>query len=393
MNALESLLKLPESEKRSKGLLYTPTEIAQQPATWQRTFDLFAQQRDAIRDFLIRAGLADSEGKPEILLVGAGSSDYVGRSLVSLLRRQWSCNVTACPSTDLITDYERILRAGQRYLCISFSRSGDSPEGVAVLHRLLGLRPDIHHIIVSCNRNGRMLREAAAAQQALGICLDDSVNDRGLAMTSSFSNMVVFGQCLAHAHDPDVYQHTLATLVEAGRSLLPVAANYAAELASGDCEKACFVGSGSLRAVAQESALKLLELTAGRILTMSESSLGLRHGPMAALDERTLFVCYMSGRPGTRGYETDLLKEIGAKRLVRFRIAVGPTSKLALDGWAENFLAPATRDEVDDDYRVPVDVIFGQLLGLFFSLRCGLQPDNPSPGATITRVVQSINLY
>lgn len=392
MNALESLLNLPDRERRSKGILHTPAEIAHQPATWQGTFDLFVEQNDRIRDFLSRAGL-DGSAKPEVLLIGAGSSDYVGRSLVSLLRRQWSCNVTAFPSTDLITEYTRILRPGQRYLCISFSRSGDSPEGVAVLQRVLSFRPDIHHVIVSCNRDGRMLRDAATAEQALGICLDDAVNDRGLAMTSSFSNMVVLGQCLAHAYHPDVYQRTLKILVEAGGSLLPIAANYAAELASSNCDKACFVGSGALRAVAEESALKLLELTAGRILTMSQSSLGLRHGPMAALDERTLFVCFMSGRPEVRGYETDLLKEIGAKKLVPYRIVVGGGSKLALDGWAENFLAPSTRDEVDDDYRVPVDVIFGQLLGLFFSLRCDLQPDNPSPKGTITRVVQSINLY
>jgi tagatose-6-phosphate ketose/aldose isomerase len=393
VNALESLLILPDSEKRERAILYTPAEIAQQPATWQQTFALFRQQKDAIRDFLSSAGIHGSGDKPTVLLIGAGSSDYAAKSLVSLLRRQWSCEVVACPSTDLITDYDRILRPDRRYLCISFSRSGDSPEGVAVLQRLLAFRPDIHQMVISCNRAGRMLGEAAGVAQALGICLDDAVNDRGLAMTSSFSNMVVFGQCLAHADDPEQYGSTLRTLVAAAESWLPVAANYAAELARDQYDKACFVGSGALRAVAQESALKLLELTAGTILTMSESTLGLRHGPMAALDDRTLFVCYLSGRSPARAYETDLLKEIGMKKLVRSRIAVGASSKLALDGWAENFLSPGMRDDLDDDYRTPVDVIFGQLLGLFFSLRCGLKPDNPSPNGAITRVVQSVNLY
>ena len=393
MNALDSLLSLPDAEKRERGILYTPAEIAQQPATWQQTFALFRQQKDAIRDFLSSTGILGSGDKPTVLLIGAGSSDYAAKSLVSLLRRQWSCEVTACASTDLITEYDRTLRPDRRYLCVSFSRSGDSPEGVAVLQRLLAYHPNIHHMIISCNRQGRMLGEAAAAEQALGICLDDAVNDRGLAMTSSFSNMVVFGQCLAHVNDPDQYGSTLRTLVEAGESLLPAAANFAAQLARGQYEKACFVGSGALRAVAQESALKLLELTAGRILAMSESALGLRHGPMAALDDRTLFVCYLSARTRVCAYETALLKEIGTKRLVRSRIAVGRSSKVRLDGWAEDFVSTETRDDLDDDYRTPVDVIFGQLLGLFFSLRCGLKPDSPSPNGAISRVVQSLNLY
>jgi hypothetical protein len=31
--------------------------------------------------------------------------------------------------------------------------------------------------------------------------------------------------------------------------------------------------------------------------------------------------------------------------------------------------------DVPDDYRPPLDVILGQLLGLFFSLRWNLRPD------------------
>jgi hypothetical protein len=38
------------------------------------------------------------------------------------------------------------------------------------------------------------------------------------------------------------------------------------------------------------------------------------------------------------------------------------------------------RVPVPDDCRPPVDVMFGQLLGLFFSLRCKLTPDQPVVG-------------
>jgi tagatose-6-phosphate ketose/aldose isomerase len=389
VNALEQLLQLPEEEKLRTGVVYTPGEIAQQPRTWRQTFELFRQRRQEISEFLVAAGLkTGSHEKPVVLLVGAGSSDYVGRSLVSLLRRQWNCEVVACPSTDLALQYADILRAQQPYLCISFSRSGDSPEGVAVIKELLRTRPDVHHLVVTCNREGQMMQQVKGQKHALAICLDESVNDRGLAMTSSFSNMVVLGHCLAHTQDPQTYADIVGRMAEAAENFLPMAANAAAELANGEYEKACFVGTGTLRALAQECALKLLELTAGRRQTMSESTLGLRHGPMAALDQQTLLVSFLSDDDRIRAYEQDLLKEIGSKRLVKTRIAVGGISTLGLDGWAENLLP--SNSSVPDDYRVPIDVMFGQVLGLFSSLHCGLKPDSPSPSGAISRVVQNV---
>jgi tagatose-6-phosphate ketose/aldose isomerase len=281
----------------------------------------------------------------------------------------------------------------RKYLWISFSRSGDSPEGVAVLERACKRRPDIYHLVISCNANGRMVRTNAGNPQVLSLCLDDAVNDRALAMTSSFSNMVVFGQCLAHAEDLGRYEQVLLQLIHAGKSFLPIAADCAAALAKEPYAKACFVGSGPLRAVAKESALKVLELTSGKTVTMSESALGLRHGPMAALDEDTLFVCFLSGNRRVKEYERDLLEEIGNKRLVRTRVVVAGSGGPATNSFAEHRLVPAGPLAVADDYRAPVDVIFGQVLGLFFSLRWKLRPDCPSPNGAISRVVQNVGIH
>src|SRR5271166_4113456 len=296
VNALAKILNLSTEEKVERGLLYTPAEIAQQPATWESTFSLFQQYRAELAAFLEKAGLSDpARQRPTVFLIGAGTSDYVGRCLVNVLRRLWRCEVLAIPSTSLLTHMEEWIIPGQRYLWISFSRSGDSPEGVAVLEQAILRHPEIHHIVVSCNARGRMLHCAAGKKQAFTIVLDDAVNDRGLAMTSSFSNMVVSGQCMAWVHDPAEYEGILSRLVEAGRTFLPRAADAAAALASRPYAKVCFIGSGALQGVAVESALKVLELTAGKVLTMSESVMGLRHGPMAALDETTLLVAFLSG--------------------------------------------------------------------------------------------------
>lgn len=394
MNALSELLNLPESEKKTRGLVHTPAEIAQQPDTWQCTFELFKKRRAEIKNFLVSAGLSvDPRIRPTVFLVGAGTSDYIGHALAYLFRKEWLCEVVAVPSTDLLTHMDELCALERKYLWISFSRSGDSPEGVAVLEKACKRRPDIYHVVISCNAKGRMLRDHVGNPQVLSICLDDVVNDRALAMTSSFSNMVVFGQCMAHANDLGRYEQVLVQLIQAGKSFLPIAADCAAALAKEPYSKACFVGSGPLRAVARESALKLLELTAGKVLTMSESALGLRHGPMAALDQEMLFVCFLSGNKRVQQYERNVLEEIGGKRLVTTRVVVGGSAVSAMNCSVEYTLAPAGPLAVADDYRPAVDVMFGQVLGLFFSQRWQLRPDCPSPNGVISRVVQNFSIY
>jgi tagatose-6-phosphate ketose/aldose isomerase len=394
VNALAKLLDLSNEEKTARGLSDTPAEIAQQPATWESTFSLFQKYRAGLAEFLGKVSFRDHDRmKPTVFLVGAGTSDYVGRSVANVLRRLWKCQVIAVPSTSLLTHGEEWLIPGQRYLWMSFSRSGDSPEGVAVLEKALSSHPDIHHVIVTCNPKGRMVECAVGKNQAFTIVLDDAVNDRGLAMTSSFSNMVVFGQCLAHIQDIAQYEPILERLVEAGKSFLPLAADAAEVLSSESYARVCFLGSGALEGVAAESRLKVLELTAGGILTMSESALGLRHGPMAALDKSTLLVAFLSDDENVCRYEIDLLREIAEKRLVKTQIVVGGHSKLPVDGFAGQYLSPDVRTAVPDDCRPPVDVMLGQLLGLFFSLRRNLTPDRPSPGGVISRVVQDVRIY
>jgi D-galactosamine 6-phosphate deaminase/isomerase len=393
---LQALLGASEEEKESLGTRYTPQEILQQPATWQKTYQICADSRHDLRRFLQNSGIgteAERDRHPTVLLVGAGTSDYIGRALAQLLRRLWKCEVWAVPSTDLLTNLEDFVFTDRPYLWISFSRSGDSSEGLAVLEAAIERYSKVRHVLVTCNKKGRM---TAVCQQvpnrAFVLALDDTANDRGLAMTSSYTNMVVAGHCLAHVFSPDDYGATFSTLQQAGRRFLESAQEAALAIAQKDFSRACFVGTGVLRAVGQESALKLLELTAGRISTLAESALGLRHGPLSALDRNTVFVSFLSGDPRRRNYELDLLDEIHQKRLGTMRVVVTPDSSDALGRPADcvlPFHAPSLRDE----YRAPVDVMLAQCLGLFCSLRLGLKPDCPSPNDAISRVVSHLKIY
>ncbi|MGO8718534.1 MAG: SIS domain-containing protein [Acidobacteriaceae bacterium] len=394
MSRLLNLIHLDKEEKAKRGLSHTPGEIAQQPDTWATTFLNFQQRRPEIKSFLQSKGVgSDSNRRPIVFLIGAGTSDYIGQSLVALLRQKWQCEVSAVPSTDLLTNFEDFILPGRDYLWISFSRSGDSPEGVNVLEKALKECPNISHVVVSCNADGKMIRDHQNDPRVFGLLLDDAVNDRGLAMTSSFSNMVVCGQCLAHTWTLEEYEPILQSLIAAGEKFLEVASEGAANLAEGPYTRVCFVGSGALKAVATESALKVSELSAGRIQSMSESTLGLRHGPLAALNAETLFVSYISSDSRRQRYEADLLCEIRKKGVVQTRVAVGIEASKEIQKECELSLTSGSRGPIPDAYRPPLDVMFGQLLGLFFSIHCNLKPDVPSPSGAISRVVQNVPIH
>jgi tagatose-6-phosphate ketose/aldose isomerase len=393
LNPLTALLDLSAAEKSERGLEYTPHEIAQQPGTWVGTFDHLQTRSTEISSFLAEAGVnGPAKERPTVFLIGAGTSDYIGRSLHHLLRTRWQCEVIPVASTSLLTDFPEYLLREKRYLWVSFSRSGDSPEGVAVLERALAECPEIGHILVTCHASGRMSKAVEGRANCLSIVLDDATNDRGLAMTSSFTNMVLAGQILAHTWSLGEYESILRALVGAAESFLPGAAALASDLTRTGYKRACFVGSSVLAGAALECALKVLELTAGKVQTMTQPTLALRHGPMAALDRDTLFVSLISTQAQRRQYELDLLREVGSKEVVGTRVAVATDPDL-LRADADFVLTPGTKDPVPDLYRPVLDVIFGQLLGLFASIHAGLKPDVPSPNGVINRVVQNIDIY
>ncbi len=385
MNPLSELVELSAQDKLHRGLLYTPAEIMQQPATWEGTFRLFVSLEEQLKVFLQPL----IEGRCTVYLVGAGSSDYIGHTLTHLLRKSWRCEVSAVASTDLLTNRDDLILPERNYLWISFSRSGESPEGVAVLEQALAKNPKVRHLIVSCNQDGRMVKLARQNRATcLPVVLDDAVNDRSLAMTSSFTNMVVFGQAMAHLWHRDGYAETLEKMREAAGFLLEDGASLAAHLASVGYQDACFIGAGALNAAARESALKLTELTSGATRAISETTLGLRHGPMSSLNHQTLLVILLSKDERRQRYDGDLLAELKRKQLVPCVVAVG-----GMQPDATHSLSHPSFDGISDDYRPAVDVLFGQMLGLFASLRCGLKPDSPSPAGVISRVVDHFTIY
>jgi len=382
--SLSDLLDLPDSEQESLGVAHTLREILQQPRTWRHTYQKVLSLAKSLEAFVRSAGPVD------VYLVGAGTSDYIGKSVCALLQSEWSCTVQAIPSTDLLTNMADHVIPDHDYLWISFSRSGDSSEGVAVLESALDAYPRIKHLIVTCNQQGKMARSFQGRENVFSIVLDDEVNDRGLAMTSSFSNMLIVAQALAHFRNLSVYGPIVETIAAAAKPALPIVASTCERLIKEGFTKVCFLGSGPAKGAAIESALKVLELTSGRVFSFAESFLGLRHGPLSAIDGDTLVVGFLSADARRRAFEQDLIQEICDKGLTSKCLTVSPENADIAD---KNAISFQLETGISDLYLPPLFVLVGQFLGLFASLREGLKPDEPSPQGAITRVVSHVTIH
>ena len=72
-------------------------------------------------------------------------------------------------------------------MVLSLARSGNSPESVAAVDRIQRFFPALPQYAITCNAEGALGRHP----KVQAIVLDPRTNDRSLAMTSSFSNLVV----------------------------------------------------------------------------------------------------------------------------------------------------------------------------------------------------------
>jgi tagatose-6-phosphate ketose/aldose isomerase len=393
MSTSPKLLELSAAERESLGVAHTLREILQQPQTWHGTYERVQILSAQIESFLTRAGLRPQRAAPfNVLLVGAGSSDYIGKSVCALLQKEWSCNVQAVPSTDLLTNMDDHILPDVDYLWISFSRSGDSSEGVAVLEQALTEHPRIKHIVITCNQHGALAR-LGNRDHVLSLVLDDAVNDRGLAMTSSFSNMVIAAQVLAHFRTRDAYGAVVESLAAAASLVLPQLVRRCQRAVDEGFARVCFLGSGPQKAAAIESALKVMELTAGRVVGLSVSFLGLRHGPLSAIDPQTLVVAFLSTSARRRAFEVDLVQEICDKKLTEKCLIIAPTAVAAAAVSFGDKLCLELPEQLSDLYLPPLFVLVGQLLGLSASVREGLRPDAPSPHGAIRRVVTHVTIH
>jgi fructoselysine-6-P-deglycase FrlB-like protein/predicted NBD/HSP70 family sugar kinase len=351
---------------------HTWTEIARQPRIWSSVAPALAPQAGAIREWIAARGVE------EIWFCGAGSSAFIGDSLSAYLAGQRTdIRYLSMPTTELVAHPGRLLRAGARRLLVSFGRSGNSPETLATLNLLE--HADVDGLHITCNPQGALASGAGPRQRALVLPVE--THDAAFAMTSSYSTMLLYAlACLDSLPLPQL-PAMLGALAQAGERLLEQGHALAAQIPPP--QRVVFLGGGELLGAARECALKVLELTAGKVASFWESPLGLRHGPKSLIDANTRIVVLLSTDDYARQYDLDALEELRRQYSPEQVLTIGPAS-------ARPDLSIAA---VAAGWAVPLYVVPGQLLALYWSSRLGLEVDNPFPEGRLSRVVKGVTIY
>lgn len=377
---MTTLLQRDIQTWRDIGGLHTAEEIAHQPAIWRALAGILRSEQASLAAFL---GDALSNPVQRVILTGAGSSAYVGEIVVDTLNAAWPAQIRAIATTTLLTHHELYLEADAPTLLVSFARSGDSPESLAAVELLRQVVPGARFLNITCNADGKLARQGANDSNTYNLLMPEGSCDRGFAMTSSFSSMLLAALSVL-GKGTDLTR--LETLAQLGEQALCDWSAPVADLGSTPVQRVVYLGSGPLEALAKEAALKILELTGGRVMAMANTPLGFRHGPKSAVTTESLVILLRSSKPLARQYEDDLLKELQRDSVAQRCLTVGIGGDLSATLAAD---APAWPDA----WLAPLWLLMAQQYALHQSALLQLRPDNPFAGGIVNRVVQGVTIY
>lgn len=379
----KQLLSPPAEIQQKQGYFHTLHEICHQPISWIMTSELAIRSAELFRRSV--------DGVENIVLTGSGSSEYAGDCVRMALQDDLGIPANVVGGGTLVTHGSRAVPPARPALMVSLARSGDSPESFGAVSRFLGMDQAMRHLVLTCNRAGRLASDFSNSQVGV-FTLDDLTNDRSLVMTSSFTNLVLAARFLGYLSRHEEYRELCNSLSGIAERLLLTRLDEIAAVAGSPFRRAVFLASGGRFGGAREAALKMLEMTSGRIPTMCETYLGFRHGPMSFAHGDTLIICFLSSNPSLRAFESDLLMELNRKELGLAKMIVGECIPTELLREGDLAIDCAGLAKVGDENASVIDVLVGQLLGFFRCINEGLSPDSPSAGI-INRVVQSFTMH
>ncbi|MDP5277531.1 SIS domain-containing protein [Sphingomonas sp. DG1-23] len=363
-----------------KSVPWTQREIEQQPETLRATQALLRAQQAEIHGFVAPL-LARSDLR--IVLTGAGTSAFVGECLAPWLSQLLGRPVEAVATTDIVSAPLFHLRRETPTLLVSFGRSGGSPESVAAVDLLDAHVDAAFHLIVTCNAEGALAQRGNANTHV--VVLPELTHDRGFAMTSSFSAMML--AALSILGGIEVLDARVSTIAAAVDDVISRAAPLVERLARSGFKRVAYLGSGVFKGLAREAALKMMELSDGAVVTCFDSALGFRHGPKTIVNAETLVVVFVANDPLTRLYDLDIVEELRSDgrcgEVLVLSAQPSDGAEITLHGMAQ---------AADADLLFPF-IVPCQLLGLRVSQILGLTPDRPNASGTVNRVVQGVRIH
>jgi tagatose-6-phosphate ketose/aldose isomerase len=388
---MEKLLNLDIKSLKKNNAYYTAKEIDQQPRLWIETVSILEKKRNEIQAYIQKKKLIPGL---RIILTGAGTSAYVGDTVASYLSKKLNLRIEAIPTTSIVSSPEDYFQAEVPTILVSFARSGNSPESLAAYNLAEQIVQDLSQIVITCNEEGELAKQCIKNNKNLLLFMPKESDDKSFAMTSSFTCMLLTSLLIFDMDNFDSNVKVIENVGKRGRAILDTKIEEIAELVKLGYERVIYLGSSSLAGLSKEAALKNLELTSGKICTISESTLGFRHGPKSIINEKTLVFVFVSSDEYTRKYELDIIKEIYNDKGTHKVVPIVQTSEWNLNNIAYKVLTTDDSCIVLEDTFSALDyILYAQLFAFFYSLSLGVTPDNPRPDGTVSRVVKGVTIY
>lgn len=370
--------------------IHTKYEIEGQPDLWIETLN-FLNENPSFSNFITPILQILNLN---IVLTGAGSSAFIGESVEHLFRNSNGAHAKAIPTTSLVTHFRDYIDTKSPLLLISFARSGNSPESIAVVDIAESLCTEVYHVVLSCNPKGNLATKAQDMENAYTLILPSAAEDQGLAMTGSFTAMMLSAIYIAKKENRLNSNNKITKTAEAARTIISKFAKSLKTLSSENFTRIIFLGSGPLLGIARESHLKVQELTDGVVVGKFDSFLGFRHGPKAVIDNKTILVFLFSPNENVFCYEKDLATEILQEDIAMKYIGIfyskEQSDELPMD---INIVTCGDKNSTPVDFDLLPYVIPAQIIGFYKSLDLGLKPDAPSKNNSISRVVKGVKIY
>jgi len=370
----------------NKGI-HTASEIAGQPSLWLETWEALNKQSATLEAFI--EPIISNE-QLDIILTGAGTSAFIGEVLVASFKNTFNKDVRALSTTDLMTYPDHYLNKEKPTLLISFARSGNSPESVGVVDIANQFCKNIYHLIITCNKDGALAKQYHG-ENVFTFILPPKSNDKSLAMTGSFTAMLLSGLLISRYTEIQTLKSKVESIANTATNILQKQLDQLHKIAQLGFERAVFLGSGPMLGIATEGHLKVQELTDGKVVCKNDSYLGFRHGPKAVIDKTTLIVYHFANNEYVRQFEKDLVKEIHQRQDGIFRLGIG-VPNLNKDLVDVLIDLPGCED-MDDAWMAVCSILPDQILAFFKCINVGLSPDEPSVSGNIARVVQGVIIY
>lgn len=380
------MFKFDENTLKKYGAKTTYDEIIQQPMLWRQAKSIYDDNIESINTFLDSIGKSNVELR--VIFTGAGTSEYVGNLICDYLNSKGSYSFESIGTTDLVSNPHLYFRKDTPTLLVSFARSGNSPESLAAVDLANELVDDIYHLAITCAGDGKLAVNLKGQDNAYVLLMPEKSNDQGFAMTGSFTCMVLSALLVFDNLSEDEKNTVVGNIIRTADEAITKQDALEA-LVNFDFNRIVYLGSGPLYKLANEARLKILELTAGQVVTCNESSMGFRHGPKSFIDENTFIVSFLSSDDYTRKYDLDILEEIYADGIAKKVLSL---SCLDIDTKWDN-LKLSIQSLVPDVYLALPYVIIAQLIALMTALRIGNTPDNPSKTGTVNRVVKGVIIH